>query len=212
MEKDGQLDMNNSNEALFEAIRAKCRKEQWFGPELLSPTQRESVPIDDPSRLDFVFAPATEEQLQATEVRLGFSLPPLLRSLYAHVANGGFGPGTGLRGAIGGYSGIYPDQDGTVAAQGYENTFTYETYQKYASEAVARGEHAHMQVPNGEALEHLLRICDLGCCMEVCIDDKEHMFIIAPLEDDNFYALEQMPWSFEGWLWRWTKGEDIYRW
>lgn len=204
--------MNNSDEALFEAIRAKCRKEQWFGPELLGPTQRESVPADDPNRLGFVFAPATEEQLQATEARLGFSLPHLLRSLYAHVANGGFGPGTGLRGAIGGYPGIYPNQDGTVAAQGYEGTFTYETYKTLSSEAETRGGYAHMRAPSGEALDHLLHICDLGCCMEASVDEQERMFIVAPLEDDDFYALEQMPWTFEEWLWRWTKGEDIYRW
>ena len=204
--------MNDSYEALFEAIRAKCLKEQWFGPELLSPTQRESVPIDDPNRSGFVFAPATEEQLHETEIRLGFSLPPLLRSLYAHVANGGFGPGTGLRGANGGYAGIYPNQDGTVAAQGYEGTFDYQTYRNHASEAVARGDNAFMRVPSEETLEHLLRIDDLGCCMEACVDDQEHMFIVAPLEDDHFYALEQMPWTFEEWLWRWAKGDDIYRW
>lgn len=37
--------------------------------------------------------PATETQLQATEDLLGFPLPPSLRALYEHVANGGFGPG-----------------------------------------------------------------------------------------------------------------------
>lgn len=204
--------MNNSHDALFEAIRAKCQREQWFGPELLSPAQRENVSTNDPNRRGFVFSPATEEQLQETEARLGFSLPSLLRGLYTHVANGGFGPGTGLRGANGGYAGIYLDQDGTVAAQGYENTFDYATYQKHASESAARGENAHMRVPAGEALRHLLQICDLGCCMEACVDDQERMFIVAPLENDAFYALEQMPWTFEEWLWRWVKGEDIYRW
>ncbi len=34
---------------------------------------------------------------------LGFRHPPLLRALYMQVANGGFGPGTGLLGAFGGY-------------------------------------------------------------------------------------------------------------
>src|SRR5713101_8141546 len=38
------------------------------------------------------YPPATEEQLRASEQALGFLLPPLLRTLYAQVANGGFGP------------------------------------------------------------------------------------------------------------------------
>lgn len=48
--------------------------------------------------------PATEEQLRATEERLGFLLPPDLRRLYAEVANGGLelGPVQTLHGAIGG--------------------------------------------------------------------------------------------------------------
>ncbi len=49
-----------------------------------------------------LYPPATDEQLQATEEALGFPLPPVLHALYEQVANGGFGPGYGLLGAIGG--------------------------------------------------------------------------------------------------------------
>jgi hypothetical protein len=45
---------------------------------------------------------ASEEQLVAAERRVDFALPPLLRRLYAEVANGGFGPGLGLLGVRGG--------------------------------------------------------------------------------------------------------------
>ena len=48
-------------------------------------------------------APASPEQLDAAERRLGFALPPLLRRLYAEVANGGFGPGPGILGTSGGW-------------------------------------------------------------------------------------------------------------
>jgi SMI1/KNR4 family protein SUKH-1 len=50
------------------------------------------------------FPPATEEQLRATEERLGFPLPPDLRRLYAEVANGGLELGLVqvFHGAIGG--------------------------------------------------------------------------------------------------------------
>src|SRR5260221_14743324 len=50
------------------------------------------------------FPPASEAQMRKTEQQLGFALPPLLRLLYTHVANGGFGPGYGLFGVIGGFS------------------------------------------------------------------------------------------------------------
>lgn len=47
-------------------------------------------------RTGFEFFPATERQLQDTENALGFPLPPMLRSLYRHVANDGFGPAYGF--------------------------------------------------------------------------------------------------------------------
>ena len=49
-------------------------------------------------------AAADEAQLAEAERRLGFALPPLLRRLYAEVANGGFGPGTGILGIAGGWA------------------------------------------------------------------------------------------------------------
>jgi len=50
------------------------------------------------------FPPATEDQLRATEERLGFSLPADLRRLYGEVANGGIylGPVDVFYGALGG--------------------------------------------------------------------------------------------------------------
>lgn len=58
---------------------------------------------EDPRRTGFAFLPATEAQLQATEYKLGIALPPLYRTLLKELANGGFGPGGGLRGVDGGY-------------------------------------------------------------------------------------------------------------
>jgi hypothetical protein len=46
--------------------------------------------------------PASEEQLNSAERRLGFALPPLLRRMYAEIANGGVGPGPGILGVKGG--------------------------------------------------------------------------------------------------------------
>lgn len=49
-----------------------------------------------------IFPPAPEELLSKTEISLGFEIPPLLRSVYGEVSNGGFGPGYGLIGVAGG--------------------------------------------------------------------------------------------------------------
>ena len=48
--------------------------------------------------------PATPEALDAAEARMGAALPPLLRRLYGEVANGGFGPGSGIIGIEGGWT------------------------------------------------------------------------------------------------------------
>lgn len=65
----------------------------------------------------FAFLPATKQQILETEQLLGFSLPPLLRLLYTQMANGGFGPGNGIIGAIGGYGGLpgVGSADGNIA-------------------------------------------------------------------------------------------------
>ena len=41
-------------------------------------------------------SPLSEAAIAAAEDQLGFALPPLLRRLYAEVADGGFGPGGGI--------------------------------------------------------------------------------------------------------------------
>lgn len=48
--------------------------------------------------------PADPAALDAAEARLGVALPPLLRRLYLEVANGGFGPGSGIVGVRGGWT------------------------------------------------------------------------------------------------------------
>jgi hypothetical protein len=56
---------------------------------------------------------ATVAQLRDTESQLGFHLPPLLWRIYAEVGNGGFGPGYGL---IGGVGGAVDDRGDTIVA------------------------------------------------------------------------------------------------
>lgn len=84
---------------LCHCIQEKCRRDGWYGGTL---DLRHAKP-GHPQRHGFAYPPASEEQLYATETALGFLLPPVLRALYAEVANGGFGPGGGIQGALGGY-------------------------------------------------------------------------------------------------------------
>lgn len=97
---------------LCKRIVIACRQKNWYGPDNLLPDVHDEVYEDEAYHLHtplydihtgFAFAPATEEQLRKTEEVMGFAHPPLLRALYLQVANGGFGPGTGLIGAFGGY-------------------------------------------------------------------------------------------------------------
>lgn len=84
----------------------------WYGdgPEYLALAHENEEPLNS-------YPPATEEQLRQTEQLLGFPLPSFLRSLYMQVANGGFGPGFGVIGAIGGFP--LMDGFGKDIAHGY---------------------------------------------------------------------------------------------
>ena len=82
--------------SLCERIRNHCRQKQWYGPDIY---KDDSVFNQYPGgpwiRHDFhtsFFPLATEEQVRLSEEALGFPYPPLLRTLYLHVANGRVGP------------------------------------------------------------------------------------------------------------------------
>ncbi len=86
--------------------RARKAKDyvRWYIPE--RKTCLVLKPEEDGQEPTFAFPPATEQQIRETEQQLGFPLPRLLRLLYARIANGGFGPGFGIIGAVNGYLGV----------------------------------------------------------------------------------------------------------
>src|SRR5712691_9814035 len=108
--------MMRENTSLINHIRLRCKQKCWYGGEknntarireegrryetIVAPDGKEVVidrdPDDNPLKSDFAYPAATENQRLATEDLLGFPLPPLLRTLYQQLANGGFGPGYGL--------------------------------------------------------------------------------------------------------------------
>lgn len=185
---------------LFEQIRAKCQREHWYGGSLLSPKNL-LVSEQNATRSGFAFPPASEEQVRQTEEKLGFALPISLRELYMHVANGGFGPGTGLRGVTGGYSDY--DEDNTLAT-------CYLSYTRKGcialSDAIVEQKQCHptvcLTLPYTVWPCQLLLLLDLGCTQQICIDPQDNLFLTAPGEHEERYQLVQLPWTLTEWLWR----------
>jgi hypothetical protein len=91
---------------IIQDILDACRSRAWYGPEL-----ERMQSLQDPRRLGFTSPAATPQQLEETGRALGFPLLKGLQTLYMRIANGSFGPGYGLRGAVGGF----PNADETLA-------------------------------------------------------------------------------------------------
>jgi hypothetical protein len=96
---------------LCQRILERCHQQRWYGPDIpmggaigifYENGNLCSREITHDPRTGFAVPKASEAQLQMTEEVMGFAHPPLLRTLYLQVANGGFGPDTGLIGALGG--------------------------------------------------------------------------------------------------------------
>jgi hypothetical protein len=157
----------------------------------------------------FAFAPATDEQLRETEGILAFPLPPLLRLLYQRLANGGFGPGAGLCGAVGG-SGT----PGTQTVSGYQ-AMSDETIVKYHAHELlpllsmakvadrwvmdAKG-HQTLYHEAGLWFRELVPLFDLGCQVVVCSNAMGSVFLRSPSEFDELMALTDINQTLSEWL------------
>ena len=138
-------------------------------------------------------APATAGELAAAESRLGFPVPPVIRRVYADVANGGFGPGYGLVGIGGGRAGF---------RTGARAWFCEDEYASMRS-------HPQIQWP-----PQVLPVCDWGCGIYSCIDATH---ADAPMLRNFGDALCDMPslaitpmnCTFGEWLQAWVSGDDL---
>ena len=139
---------------------------------------------------------ATASMLAADEKVFGFTLPNLLKQLYAEVANGGFGPGYGLLGLTGGV----PDDQKHNALQLY---------------AIYRGtdpDDSSWHWPSG-----LLPICNWGCAIYSCIDCTRPSFPITIFdpnahEDGKSWSASFFPEceSFDHWIELWATGTNLW--
>ena len=64
-------------------------------PEIVAKADRIGAAMSTPVATTLP-APADPAALEAAETEIGFALPPVLRRVYLDVADGGFGPGSGL--------------------------------------------------------------------------------------------------------------------
>jgi SMI1 / KNR4 family (SUKH-1) len=95
------------------------------------------------------FPPASEATLADAERRLGFALPSSLAAVYVHVGNGGFGPGYGLIGLPGGYTG---GENGSIVE-------LYETRRN-----------PDPSDTNWVWPEAVVPFCEWGCAIYSCVD------------------------------------------
>ena len=140
--------------------------------------------------------PASEQVIIATEKRLGFNLPQILRRIYLNVANGGFGPGYGVMGVEGGFT---DDLGNTVAD-------LFESYRRPDPED-----------PAWYWPERFLPICHWGCVVYSAIDCSQEFspvyFVDVGVKDtgapmETIIKLHKP--SLELWLGDWLDGRDLW--
>ncbi len=224
------IEMTQQAQTLVEAMRAKCQRDLWYGPDYYSPRRYEKLPVidfdafpddegnfpsltdspeqayspfppDAPERAGFLYGRVTDAQIAATEQLLGFALPPVLRDLYQFLANGGFGPGAGIRGIAGGYPGA--NREGTI-------TDLYPTGaepdQLFDLPPDQRG---WLILPQRRWPRGVLCLADMGCVQEACVDAGTSRMYLLGVTAEGRHALEPLPWTLEEWLWRWVKNEKL---
>jgi hypothetical protein len=207
---------------LVERILARCERDHWYGPELRSPQHRR-MKGDDPRQRGFAYPPATEAQIQETEAALGVPLPPLLRTLYTRLANGGFGPGVGLRGIIGGYgTPTEPFDEYTTD----DTIVGYDIWYKANARLIDLAEYEDQwrPCPKDGRLRLILPfalwpkgwlcLCDLGCVQEMCCDSATGQVYLSESGHDreaneDIHSIHRIGCTLGEWLDAWARDDDL---
>jgi hypothetical protein len=159
----------------------------------------EDIDVGDlPLKARFACSPATDGQLQATEQALGFPLPPFLRLLYSQIANGGFGPGYGLIGVIGGF-----DEAGTLVEMYQYHTVRGQLIELEQYEH-ASGSDAPLELPDTLWPRSMLYLCDWGQGDISCIDCVTgRVFLVHMGAKSHRFVLELQAPSLREWWEQW---------
>lgn len=138
-----------------------------------------------------IHALASSREIEATERKLGYPLPTVVREVYTRVANGGFGPGYGLLGLL---SGERNDLGDTAI----------ETWEAWCQPGKpgTKWENAPLW-PN-----HLLPVAPWGCGIYSCIDLSSAQGRVLRYEGDMYLAVlegkpadDGEPMKFEDLFW-----------
>lgn len=137
--------------------------------------------------------PATPEQVQASQRRLGFSLPVPLQQVVMQVANGGFGPGYGLLGLEG----------GAADAKGRTAVDTYLLWSSWHGQQDWRWP------------QRLLPICSWGCATYTCMICEQgsvggRLVRFDPDIEDELQRFSGEGRTFAQWLRAWLDGQDLW--
>lgn len=154
---------------------------------------------------------------------MGFPHPPLLRTLYLRVANGGFGPGSGITEEFGGFC----SQTG--------KDVRYTTLNRELSERISgvqqwrdpsfidlerceqrRGDPVLIRLGPGVWPTHFLHLCDWEIADASYLHAKSGRVYLASPEyhlvtlegEDGLTRLTRQANSLEAWLERWLEGEQ----
>jgi hypothetical protein len=206
--KKGLCPMERAYKEIIEQIQAKCQRDNWYGPTSYR-HRRAGWARPMPFETGFAFPPATEQELQETERLLGFTLPPLLRAMYENIANGGFGPGGGIRGAINGYgrpATFESGSDETILTQHLDRERLIDL-RDYAGQWRRSPAGDQLLLPSDVWPQQLVPICDLGCQQEVSVDQKGQTFLWYPSEEDDYLFTLNKETTFEQWIRAWLEAQ-----
>lgn len=211
------MGVESSYTALCRRIVEYCQARGWYGPEsaLDGPMETERYVMEadgalrhrfvthDP-RLGFEFAPATKDQLQATEQALGFALPPLLRAVYTQVANGGFGPGEGLIGVQGGF--VYGQDQHYTTLDRVEPPRWATRLLDLRPHEFAADRPLRITLPPHTWPAHFVPLCYWGCGSDSYLDaDSERVYHLLDVSSSAVVLMKQED-SLERWLEAWLRG------
>lgn len=128
------------------------------------------------------FPIATSNDVRDTEISLQVSIPPLLRSFYTEIGNGGFGPGLGIIGLQDGYASDFGDV-----------VSTYNVLKNCGEEN------------GGDWPKDVIPFCDWGCLIYSCVkcDTQQR---ISTFEDGRLWSQN---YSLDVFFSLWMHGTDI---
>jgi hypothetical protein len=188
---------------LTAAIVEHCREHAWFGSDMML---RFAAP-DATERKRFKYGTATAAEIEATERQLGLPLPRLLRELYSTVANGGFGPGYGFVGAVGGA----PEEWAKDIAHAYR--MDRDLSPRLEESNAEPGAPDWFPPFHDEWPGRVVRVVHWGCAIWSCLDLRSGRVLRyeALHGKSTRAAMIVEAVSFEGWLESWLRGEDLFR-